>query len=62
MRISKAIFCALVFMFCAGIHSGEINQALCHPGSNVVLYPDGSLRSCVLEDYFRVNGRRIYSA
>jgi hypothetical protein len=56
MRVSKAIFCVLVFMLCAGLHTGAINQAICRPGSNVELYPDGSLKSCVLEDYYRVNG------
>ena len=56
MRIYKVIFCALVFMLCAGLHTGAINQSICNPGSNVVLYPDGSLKSCILKDYFRISG------
>jgi len=56
MRLSKIIFCALVFMFCAGIHTGAVTQAICQPGSNIVYYPNGSLKSCVLEDYFRADG------
>ncbi|RJQ22620.1 MAG: hypothetical protein C4560_02205 [Nitrospiraceae bacterium] len=56
MSVSKAIFCALVFMLCAGFHAGAVNQAICRPGSNVELYPGGSLKSCVLNDYFRVDG------
>ncbi len=56
MRVFRVIFCVMVFMFCAGLHEGAVNQSICSPGYNIVLYPNGSLKSCVLEDYFRASG------
>lgn len=56
MRIYKVFFCVLTFIFCAGIHTSGVNQSICQPGSKIVFYPGGALKSCVLEDFFRVDG------
>ena len=34
----------------------DISPSICNPGSEIVLYPNGHLKSCPLADDFAVNG------
>jgi len=52
----KVVFRALVFILFGVIQAYAIDQSsICESGSNVVLYPNGSLMSCVLKDNLRSN-------
>jgi hypothetical protein len=52
----KVISGALVLMVFGVLPANAIDQSICTSGSKVVLYPNGSLQSCVLKDSFRSNG------
>jgi hypothetical protein len=52
----KVIFGALVLMIFGVLQANAVDQSICTSGSNVVLYPNGALQSCVLKDSFRLNG------
>ncbi len=55
MNIFKVVFGVLILIMFGVIEANAIDQSICHSGANVVLYPNGSLKSCVLKDSFRVN-------
>jgi hypothetical protein len=52
----KVVFGVLILLLLAVIQADAIDQSICDSGSNVVLYPNGSLKSCVLKDSFRSDG------
>jgi len=56
MSMFKVISGALVLMIFGMLQANAADQSICISGSNVVLYPNGSLQSCVLNDSFRSNG------
>lgn len=49
------VFGVLILIVFGVIEATAIDQSICHAGANVVLYPNGSLKSCVLKDSFRSN-------
>jgi hypothetical protein len=51
----KIVFGVLIPIVFGVIEANAIDQSICHAGANVVLHPNGSLRSCVLKDTFRAN-------
>lgn len=53
MGMFKIIAGVLMLMIIGVLPANAIDQSICISGSNVVLYPNGSLRSCVLKDSFR---------
>jgi hypothetical protein len=56
MHLFKVVFGVFIFMLLAVIQAYAIDQSICDAGSNVTLYPNGSLRSCILKDSFRSGG------
>ena len=52
MSIFKIIFVVLILIVFARIEANAIDQSICSSGSDVVFYPNGSLKSCVLKDFF----------
>lgn len=56
MSMLKIIFVVLILISFNVIDaSAAIDQSICSPGSDVVLYPNGSLKSCVPKDSFGSN-------
>jgi hypothetical protein len=53
MYLFKVVFGVFILILLAVIQAYAIDQSICDSGSNVVLYPNGSLRTCVLKDFFR---------
>ena len=56
MYLFKVVFGVLIIILLAVIQAYAIDQSICDSGSNVVLYPNGSLRTCLLKDSFRSDG------
>ena len=56
MRMRKTVFGVLIVMVVGVTESFAVDQAICNPGSQVSLFPSGSLMSCVLKDDFSSNG------
>jgi len=52
MGINKILLVVLALMTLGTLEAGAIDQSICLSGSNMVLYPSGALRSCVLKDPF----------
>lgn len=48
----------LALMVLGVLQANAVDQSICLAGSNVVLYPNGSLQSCVLNDSLRLNGAK----
>jgi len=55
MSMFKIIFGILIIIVFGVIEANAIDQSICLSGSNVVRYPNGSLKACVLKDSFRLN-------
>ncbi len=55
MGMFKFAFSILMFMVFGVIQAYANDQSICESGSRVVLYPNGSLMSCVLKDDFDSN-------
>jgi len=55
MRMFKIIFGVLILIVFGVIEANAIDQSICASGANVVLYPNGSLKSCALKESFRSN-------
>lgn len=55
MSMFKIIFGVLILIVFGEIEAKAIDQSICASGANVVLYPNGSIRSCSLKDSFRSN-------
>ena len=55
MRMFKIIFGVLIIIVFGVIEAKAIDQSICASGANVVLYPNGSLKSCALKEPFRSN-------
>ncbi len=56
MYLFKVVFGVSILILLAVIQAYAVDQSICDSGSNVVLYPNGSLRTCVLKDSFRSEG------
>lgn len=54
MNAFRIMLGALVFLSFGVIEANAIDQSICDSGTKVVLYPSGSLRSCVLKDSFHL--------
>lgn len=54
MNKFRTIFAVLILIF-AAIEANAGEQSLCAAGSTEVLYPNGSLKSCVLKNPLRTN-------
>ena len=52
MRMVKIIFVVLILIVFGVIEANATDQSICTSGSDVVLYPNGSLKSCILKDTF----------
>jgi hypothetical protein len=55
MSMFKIIFGVLILIVFGVIGANAIDQSICSPGANMVLYPNGSLKTCVLKDSFSSN-------
>jgi len=55
MSMFKIIFGLLILIVFGVIEANAIDQSICSSGADVVLYPNGSLKSCALKDSFRSN-------
>jgi len=59
MSLFKIIFGVLmtliVLILFGVIESIAIDQSICSPKANVILYPNGSLKSCIPQDFFGSN-------
>ena len=55
MSMFKIIFGVLILIVFGVIEANAIDQSICASGANVVLYPNGSLKSCALKESFRSN-------
>jgi hypothetical protein len=55
MRMSKLICGALILIVFGVIEAKAIEQSICSSEANEILYPNGSLKSCVLKDTYRSN-------
>jgi len=57
MRILKILFFqSLVLTFLlAGFNAFAADQSICHSGTKILLYSDGSLQTCQLKDDYDVN-------
>jgi antitoxin component YwqK of YwqJK toxin-antitoxin module len=55
MSIFKILFGVLIFIAFGVIEANAIDQSICSPGEKVVLYPNGSLKSCALKDDLRLD-------
>ena len=53
MRAFKVVFGVLILVLFGTIQANGIDQSLCDSGAKVELYPNGSLKRCVLKDVFR---------
>jgi hypothetical protein len=51
----KIVFGALILIVSGVIEASAVDQSICASGANVVLYPNGSLKSCALKEPFRSN-------
>ena len=51
----KIIFGVLILMIFGVIEANAVDQSICVEGSTVVLYPNGSLKSCVPNESFGLN-------
>jgi hypothetical protein len=51
----KIVFGVLALMLSGVIEAKAIDQSICASGANVVLYPNGSIKSCALKEPFRSN-------
>jgi len=63
VKIIKVLFCqCLVLTFVLPtFYAYAVSQSICHPGSNVVLHNNGSLKSCQLNNYYDANNIRCKS-
>lgn len=52
MNMFKIIFGVLILMVFGVIEANAIDQSICSSGEKVALYPNGSLKSCVLKEDF----------
>jgi hypothetical protein len=55
MSMFKILFGVLILLVFGVIEASAINQTICYPGAKVVLYPNGSLKSCDLKDDFNLD-------
>ncbi|MBA4374287.1 MAG: hypothetical protein C0402_15660 [Thermodesulfovibrio sp.] len=55
MSMFKIIFVVLILMTFGVIEAKAVEQSICTSGAKEELYPNGSLKSCVLKDIFRSN-------
>jgi len=55
MSMFKRSMSVLLFMLFGAIPAYAIDQSICESGSKVVLYPNGSILSCVLKDDLHTN-------
>lgn len=55
MSVLKIIFAILMLMMFGAVEATAIDKSICAAGAKEVHYPDGSLKSCVLKDLFRLN-------
>lgn len=55
MKMFNITFGILLLIIFGVIEANAIDQSICSPGADVVLYPNGSLKSCALKDSFRSN-------
>ena len=53
-HVQTCLQCLDIYFF-GVIQAYAIDQSICEPGSKVVLYPNGSIMSCVLKDDFHSN-------
>ena len=52
MRMFKIIFVVVILIVFGVIEANAIDQSICSSGADVVLYPNGLLKSCSLKDSF----------
>ena len=55
MNMFKIIFSVMILILFGAIEAQAIDKSICSPGASEVLYPNGSLKSCVLKDTLRSN-------
>ncbi len=55
MNMFKIIFGVLILIVFGVIEANAIDQSICASGANVVLYPNGAIKSCALKEPFRSN-------
>jgi len=61
MRMFKIIFVVMILTVFGAIEANALDQSICSSGADVVLYPNGSLKSCVLKDSFSSTGIKCKS-
>lgn len=54
----KIICSVMIVMVFSVIGADAINQSICSPGEKVILYPNGSLRSCSMKDDSKIDDVR----
>ena len=52
MSMFKVVFGVLILIVFSVIQANAIDQSICYSGANVVIHPNGSLKSCDLKDDF----------
>jgi hypothetical protein len=55
MNMCKMIFGVLILIVFGVVEANALDQSICSSGASVELYPNGSLKTCVLKDPFRSN-------
>jgi hypothetical protein len=60
MKIIKILLfqCLTLTLLLASFNVYAVDQSICHSGANVVLYNEGSLKSCQLKDDYVANNIR----
>ncbi len=58
MIVFKVMFSFLLVILLGVVQANAVDQSICNPGSKVVLFPEGSLMSCVLKDFYSASGVR----
>lgn len=54
MNLTPATLILLLILW-VGTAMGA-DASICNPGTDIVLYPNGQLKSCILRDFFTING------